>query len=109
MTKAIQVHGPGDASVLTLEEVSVPPPAAGEVQLRQTAIGVNFIDVYHRTALYPLPLPFTPGQEGAGVVTVLGAGVSTLRVGQRVASMPIPACSSICLPISAWRSSLSII
>ncbi len=85
MSKAIQVHGPGDASVLQLEEVSVPPPAAGEVQLRQTAIGVNFIDVYQRTGLYPLPLPFTPGQEGAGVVTVLGEGVSTLRVGQRVA------------------------
>ena len=85
MSRAIQVQQVGDASVLRFEEVKVPPPAAGEVQLRHTAIGVNFIDVYHRTGLYPMPLPFIPGQEGAGVVTALGEGVSGLKVGQRVA------------------------
>ena len=85
MSRAIQVKQVGDASVLRFGEVEVPPPAAGEVQLRHTAIGVNFIDVYHRTGLYPMPLPFIPGQEGVGAVTALGEGVTTLRVGQRVA------------------------
>lgn len=85
MPTAIRVHTVGDASVLQREEVLVPPPGPGEVTLRQTAIGLNFIDVYHRTGLYPLPLPFTPGQEGAGVVTAVGEGVTSLRVGQRVA------------------------
>ncbi len=85
MPRAIQVRQVGDASQLCFEEVKVLPPAPGEVQLRHTAIGVNFIDVYHRTGLYPMPLPFIPGQEGAGVVTALGEGVSGLREGQRVA------------------------
>lgn len=85
MSRAIRVHAVGDASALKFETVELPPPGAGEVQLRHTAIGVNFIDVYHRTGLYPLPLPFLPGQEGAGVVTGLGEGVTSLRVGQRVA------------------------
>ena len=85
MSKAIRVHEVGGAEVLKFEAVEVPPPGPGEVQLRQTAIGVNFIDIYHRTGLYPLPRPFTPGQEGAGVVTALGEGVTSLQVGQRVA------------------------
>jgi NADPH:quinone reductase len=85
MPNAIRVHQVGDASVLKYEPVEVPPPGPGQVQLRHTAIGLNFIDVYHRTGLYPLPLPFIPGQEGAGVVTALGEGVTSLRVGQRVA------------------------
>jgi len=83
--RAIRVHAVGDASVLQQESVELGPPGPGEVQLKHTAIGVNFIDVYHRTGLYPQPLPFTPGQEGAGVVTALGEGVTSLRVGQRVA------------------------
>ena len=57
MSRAIRVHAVGDASALKFETVEVPPPAAGEVQLRHTAIGVNFIDVYHRPGLYPPPLP----------------------------------------------------
>jgi NADPH:quinone reductase len=77
-----QVGGPERLEWATLE---VPPPGPGEVQLEQRAVGVNFIDVYHRTGLYPQPLPFVPGNEGAGVVTALGAGVSSVRVGQRVA------------------------
>ncbi len=85
MSKAIRVHEVGGAEVMKLEPVEVPPPGPGEVQLRHTAIGVNFIDIYHRSGLYPLPRPFTPGQEGAGVVTALGEGVTTLHVGQRVA------------------------
>jgi NADPH:quinone reductase len=85
MSRAIRVHETGEASVMKFESVEVPPPGLAEVQLRQTAIGVNFIDVYHRSGLYPVPRPFTPGQEGAGVVTVLGEGVTSLKVGQRVA------------------------
>ena len=85
MPHAIRVHQVGDASVLKYEPVEVSAPGPGQVQLRHTAIGLNFIDVYQRTGLYPQPLPFIPGQEGAGVVTVLGEGVTSLRVGQRVA------------------------
>jgi NADPH2:quinone reductase len=85
MSHAIRVHAVGGPEVLTWEAVEPPPPGPGEVQLEHRAIGLNFIDVYHRTGLYPLPLPFTPGQEGAGVVTAVGAGVTTVQVGQRVA------------------------
>lgn len=85
MSLVLRVHEVGSAEVLTVEDVAVPPPGPGEVQLRQTAVGLNFIDVYFRTGLYPAPLPFVPGQEGAGVVTALGEGVAGLRVGQRVA------------------------
>lgn len=85
MSRAIRVHATGDASALKFESVEVSPPGEGEVQLKHTAIGVNFIDVYHRSGLYPVQLPFTPGQEGAGVVTAVGAGVTGLQVGQRVA------------------------
>lgn len=83
--RAIRVHAVGDPSVLQLDSVELGPPGAGEVQLRHTAIGVNFVDVYNRSGLYQQPLPFIPGQEGAGVVTALGEGVTSLRVGQRVA------------------------
>lgn len=85
MSHAIRVHAVGGPEQLRWEDVELPPPGPGEVQLAHRAVGLNFIDVYHRTGLYPLPLPFTPGQEGAGVVTALGSGVTTLQVGQRVA------------------------
>ena len=85
MTISMRLKEVGGPEVLRAEPVEVGPPGPGEVQLRQTAIGLNFIDVYHRTGLYPQPLPFTPGQEAAGVVTAVGEGVTTFRVGQRVA------------------------
>ncbi|MGV3625898.1 MAG: quinone oxidoreductase family protein [Archangium sp.] len=85
MPRAIRVHRTGDASVLQLEDVEVPPPAAGEVQLKHTAIGLNFIDVYFRTGLYATPMPMTPGQEAAGVVVSVGDGVSGFKPGDRVA------------------------
>lgn len=85
MTRAIRIHATGGPEVMTWEEVDVGPPGAGEVRLRHHAIGLNFIDVYHRTGLYPQPLPFTPGVEGAGVVEAVGAGVTGLSVGDRVA------------------------
>lgn len=84
-TRAIRVDRVGGPEVLVLEDVELAPPGAGEARIRHTAIGVNFIDVYHRTGLYPVTLPFTPGMEGAGVVESLGAGVMELAVGERVA------------------------
>ena len=85
MPHAIQIHQPGGPEQLAWEEVKVGEPAPGQVRLRQTAIGLNFIDVYHRTGLYPQPLPFTPGVEGAGVIEIVGPGVEDLKPGDRVA------------------------
>jgi NADPH2:quinone reductase len=84
MNHAIRIHATGGPEVLTYETVDMPKPAAGEVLIRQTAIGLNFIDVYYRTGLYQMPLPFIPGMEGAGVVEDVGAGVKTLKAGDRV-------------------------
>ena len=84
MTKAIQIHQTGAPSVMKWEEVKIGRPRKGEVRLKQTAIGLNYIDTYHRTGAYPVPLPFTPGLEGAGVVTACGRGVTGLKPGDRV-------------------------
>lgn len=83
--KAIRVHQPGDLDALVYEEVPMPEPGPGEARIRLTAAGLNFIDIYQRTAQYKLPLPFIPGVEGGGVVDAVGAGVSEVTVGQRVA------------------------
>ena len=86
MAGAIRVHATGGAEVLAYEEVEVGQPGPGEVRLRQTAIGLNYIDVYFRTGLYPAPgTPFTPGLEAAGVVEAVGEGVRDVNVGDRVA------------------------
>lgn len=86
MTHAIRVHEYGGPEVLKWEEVEVGPPGPGQVKIKQSAIGLNFIDVYQRTGLYPQPsLPFIPGMEGAGVVTEVGEGVRDLKVGRHVA------------------------
>ncbi|MGB8840675.1 MAG: alcohol dehydrogenase catalytic domain-containing protein, partial [Aliidongia sp.] len=85
MTHAIRVHKPGGPEVLQWEEISLGEPGPGEIRLRHNAVGLNFIDVYHRTGLYPLPLPFIPGMEGAGTVEAIGEGVDDLRPGDRVA------------------------
>ena len=82
---AIVFHQHGSADVLRWEPRQLPAPGRGELQLRHTAIGVNFIDIYDRSGLYPRPLPETPGREAAGVVVALGAGVRGFKVGQRVA------------------------
>jgi NADPH2:quinone reductase len=84
MAQAIQIQRPGGAEVLKLETITLPEPQSGEVLIRQTAIGVNFIDVYHRTGFYKLPLPAGIGLEGAGVVEKTGPG-ATLTAGDRVA------------------------
>jgi NADPH2:quinone reductase len=83
--RAIRVRAPGGPAVLELVELALPEPGPGEARVRLEAIGVNFIDVYHRSGLYPQPLPFTPGSEGAGVVTALAPDVTEVAVGQRVA------------------------
>jgi NADPH2:quinone reductase len=86
MTHAIRVHDYGGPEVLKWETVEVGGPGPGEVKIRQTAIGLNYVDVYSRTGLYPQPLlPFVPGMEGAGVVTAVGEGVRDLKVGRHVA------------------------
>ncbi|NVD41351.1 quinone oxidoreductase [Ensifer sp. HO-A22] len=87
MAQAIVVRELGGPEVLKLEGVTLSPPGPGEVQIRQVAVGLNFIDVYFRTGLYKSAsgLPFIPGKEGAGIVTAVGDGVSLLGVGDRVA------------------------
>lgn len=84
MSKAQIIRAFGGPDVLMWEDVAVPSPQEGQVLIRQTAVGLNFIDVYQRTGLYPQNLPFIPGNEGVGVVEAVGEGVS-LQVGQRVA------------------------
>jgi len=85
MPHAIRVHETGGPEVLKWEEVEVGEPGPGQIRLRQEAAGLNFIDVYHRTGLYPQPMPFTPGVEGAGVVEAVGPDVTSVKVGDRVA------------------------
>lgn len=82
----------GDPSELALRQIELPPPGPAQVRVRHTAIGVNYVDVYHRTGLYPLPaLPAVPGVEAAGVIEAVGPGVDPQRVGQRVAYAGPPA------------------
>jgi NADPH:quinone reductase len=85
MTKAVRFHKTGGPEVLQLDDVQVAAPAQGQVRVRHTAIGVNFIDTYQRSGLYPMQLPQVAGNEGAGVVEQVGPGVTTLKVGDRVA------------------------
>ena len=85
MAYAIRIQAHGGPEVMVAEEVAVGAPGPGEARLRQTAIGLNYIDTYHRSGLYPLTMPTGIGQEAAGVVEALGAGVDFLKVGDRVA------------------------
>lgn len=83
--KAIRIHTPGGPEKLALEEIPDPEPKSEQVRIKLDAVGVNFIDVYHRTGLYKMPLPFTPGMEGAGVVDKIGERVIDWMPGDRVA------------------------
>jgi NADPH:quinone reductase len=85
MTHAIRIHSYGGPEVLRWETVDVPEPGQGQARVRHTAIGLNFIDTYERTGLYPLQLPAVLGREAAGVVEAVGPGVSQLKVGDRIA------------------------
>jgi NADPH2:quinone reductase len=91
MVSAVRVHQLGGPEVLKFEEVELPPPGPGQVRVRTTAVGVNYIDTYFRTGLYPSPsgLPFIVGNESAGVVTALGSGVKGLKKGDRVAAVAL--------------------
>lgn len=90
MTHAIRIHQPGGPEVLQWESVEVGKPAPGEIRVRHTAVGLNYIDVYHRTGAYPVQFPATPGMEGAGVVEEVGSAVAALKVGDRVAYASSP-------------------
>src|SRR5262245_5656011 len=91
MPKAIVVHQTGGPEELRTEDLPEPQPGPGEARVRHTAIGVNYIDVYFRRGVYKAPaMPFTPGQEGAGVVEAVGAGVTEVAVGDRVAYAGLP-------------------
>ncbi len=85
MPKAIRFHQAGGPEVLQWEEVDVGEPGPGQARVRHTAVGVNFIDTYHRSGLYPVPLPSGLGSEAAGVVEAVGAGVAHVRPSDRVA------------------------
>ncbi len=86
MPKAIRVHAHGGPEVMRYEDVEVGEPGPGQIRVRHTAIGVNFIDTYFRTGLYKAPeMPFTPGNEGAGIVEAVGPDVSEVQAGDRVA------------------------
>ena len=84
-TKAVRIEQPGGPEQLKLVDLTVGEPGPGQIRIRHHAIGLNFIDVYHRTGLYPLPLPASLGTEGAGVVEAVGEGVTHLKAGDRAA------------------------
>lgn len=101
--KVIRVHQHGGPEVLRYEEASSPEPASGEVRVKIEAAGINFIDVYHRTGLYPGELPFTPGVEGAGVVDAIGPDVSRLKLRDRVAYAMNQGSYAEYAVVPAWR------
>lgn len=106
--KAIRVTQYGEPEVLQVQEVPLPEPGPGQARVRLRTAGVNFVNIYHRRGTYALDRPFTPGREGAGVVDVVGEGVTTVRPGERVAftghpgayaeACLVPADSLIALP-----------
>ena len=105
MADIIRLKAPGGAEQLELAQIELPPPAAGEIRLRQTAIGVNFIDIYQRLGLYALPDAKIPGVEAVGVVSAVGADVNGLNVGDRIAyaGAPVGAYASE-RNLPAWRA-----
>jgi NADPH2:quinone reductase len=105
MADIVRLKAPGGAEQLELAQIELPPPAAGEIRLRQTAIGVNFIDIYQRLGLYVLPDAKIPGVEAVGVVSAVGADVNGLNVGDRIAyaGAPVGAYASE-RNLPAWRA-----
>ncbi len=104
--KAIRVHEVGGPDVLRYEEAPEPAPKAlksGEALVRLRAAGVNFIDIYHRTGLYPLPLPFIPGNEGAGIVEAVGPDAKDVKPGDRVAYAMSTGSYAELAVVPAWR------
>jgi NADPH:quinone reductase len=103
MPRAIRIHQTGGPEVMQLEDVAVGEPGPGEARVRHTAIGVNFVDIYHRTGLYPLPLPTGIGVEGVGRVEAVGPGVDHVRPGDRVAYLATPGAYSEARLVAADR------
>jgi NADPH:quinone reductase len=105
MAEIVRLRAPGGVEQLEVTQAELPPPGPEEVRLRQTAIGVNFIDIYQRSGLYPLPSAAIPGVEGVGVVAAIGAAVTELSVGDRVAyaGAPVGAYASE-RNLPAWRA-----
>ncbi len=106
MPHAIRFHKPGGPEVLQWEEVQVGKPGPGEARVRHTAVGLNYVDTYIRSGLYPAPLPSGLGAEGAGVVEEVGPGVSDIKAATAspmaaARSAPIPRCGS-CRPTAWW-------
>ncbi len=101
--KAIVVENCGGPEVLAYREAEKPTPKAGEVLVKLAASGLNFIDVYHRTGLYPMPRPFIPGMEAAGTVEACGAGVTEVAVGDRVAYAMNPGAYAEYAVVPAWK------
>jgi NADPH:quinone reductase len=88
--RAIRIHQTGGPEVLQLDEIDVPTPGPGQARVRNRAVGVNYLDIYHRTGFYPMPLPLIPGCEGAGEVSAIGPDVVGFKVGDRVAYVSGP-------------------
>jgi len=101
--KAVRVHKHGGPEVLTYEEIPIPDPKAGEALVKIEAIGLNFIDVYQRTGLYQLPLPFTLGREAAGTVDAVGPNATEVKVGDRVAYAMEPGAYAEYAVVPAWK------
>jgi len=105
MAEIIRLKAPGGAEQLELAQAELPPPAADEIRLRQTAIGVNFIDIYQRMGLYALPDAKIPGVEAVGIISAVGADVQGFKVGDRIAyaGAPVGAYASE-RNLPAWRA-----
>jgi NADPH:quinone reductase len=101
--KAVRVHKYGGPEVLGIDDIPVPEPKAGEARVKLEAIGVNYIDIYQRTGLYPLQTPFTLGSEGAGVVDAVGEGVTEVKKNDRVAYAMVPGSYAEYAIVPAWR------
>jgi NADPH2:quinone reductase len=101
--RAIRVHRTGGPEELKVETAPDPVPGPGQARIRVAYAGVNFIDVYHRTGLYPQPLPLIPGSEAAGVVEAIGAGVTDVRVGDRVAHAMAIGSYAEQMVVDAWK------
>jgi hypothetical protein len=105
MADVIRLKAPGGADQLEAVTIELPPPQADEIRIRQTAIGVNFIDVYQRMGLYPLPPAAIPGVEAVGVVTAVGANVTSPRIGDRIAYAGAPVGAYVSeRNLPAWRA-----
>ena len=101
--KAIRIHNTGGAEVLHYQDTTLAEPAAGEARIKIEAIGINFIDVYQRAGMYKVPTPFTLGQEAVGVVESVGAGVTDVKIGARVAYVSVLGSYAESANVPAWR------